>query len=667
MPEGVDAVVDISGATRASVRTAVGVVEIDVECISREQTAIVCATMKTDDRSDGDVPDHALFADLPQRRGDEALPAAVGRDGRGSLLLDIVEDGPHAIVAGTTGAGKSELLVTWVCAIASRHGPDEVVFVLADFKGGTAFDGLRDLPQVAAVITDLDGEGAVRGVTSLTAELRRRESVLAAAGARDIRGVSMPRLVIVVDEFAALLQEHQDLAGVFVDIAARGRALGMHLILGTQRAAGVIRDALAANCPLRISLRVGDASDSRTVIGTEDAAGLPGGSESRGLAFVRRPGDDAPVATRIGLTTAEDVANISEAWGSATRAVSPWLPPLPPMVTLEMVAGDAPSGSIIVGLADDPARQSQPLEVLRPGAERGIALIGQGGSGRTTALRALAHQHPGAVWIPSEPEAGWDALVGLVDHPTRRPSLILCDDIDAQLAAMPAEYAAATLQLWERLLRGDRAPTVVMSATRWAGAAVRVLELLPRRAVLQLPSRVEHIAADGGVSAYSRELPPGRARVSGREVQLVWVPEQKLRSSSARRSIRPSHDWTPTHSSTAVVTAGAAALVDTLQQAYPSCLVTRIGDVRNHSESSLQWIVVDEPEAWQRERLLWQRMREGGEVLVRAENATEMRHLVGIRDLPPYARTHAGRLWSVVGAERPRRVAISALCSEAAG
>src|SRR5690606_29972212 len=122
---------------------------------------------------------------------------------------------------------------------------EQVVFVLADFKGGTAFEPLRELAQVAAVITDLDDEGARRGVSSLTAELRRREAVLAAAGARDIgdSAVRMPRLIIVVDEFAALLQEHPDLGAVFTDLAARGRALGMHLILGTQRASGVIREA----------------------------------------------------------------------------------------------------------------------------------------------------------------------------------------------------------------------------------------------------------------------------------------------------------------------------------------------------------------------------------------------------------------------------------------
>ena len=133
-------------------------------------------------------------------------------------------------------------------------------FLLADFKGGTAFDALAGVPHVTGVITDLDGAGARRAIESLRAEVRWREAAIAGAGARDILDprVDLPRLVVVVDEFAALLGDHPELHAVFTDVAARGRALGMHLVLGTQRAAGVIRDSLLANCPLRISLRVTD-------------------------------------------------------------------------------------------------------------------------------------------------------------------------------------------------------------------------------------------------------------------------------------------------------------------------------------------------------------------------------------------------------------------------
>nr|WP_201469483.1 FtsK/SpoIIIE domain-containing protein [Microbacterium hydrocarbonoxydans] len=307
VPEGVTTVLDVRQLRGATVRTAEGVLDVDAEGASLAQT-VAAAAHRAGEADDIDVlPDAVSAAELPQALSPRGLPVAIGRGARDAMILDLVDDGPHAIVTGTTGTGKSELLVTWVTAMASVYGPARVLFVLADFKGGTAFVPLRVLPHVAAVITDLDEDGARRGVSSLRAELRRRESVIAAAGARDVDAVDMPRLVIVVDEFAALLQEHSELGGVFTDIAARGRALGMHLILGTQRASGVIRDALAANCPLRLSLRVSDAADSRLVLGTDAASELPGGPDSRGVAFLRRPRDREPAAMRVALTGAADL------------------------------------------------------------------------------------------------------------------------------------------------------------------------------------------------------------------------------------------------------------------------------------------------------------------------------------------------------------------------
>jgi len=198
-------------------------------------------------------------------------------------VIDLVSEGPHAVVAGVTGSGKSELLVTWILALCAAHTTQEVSFLLADFKGGTAFDSLGGIPHVTGVITDLDGTGARRAIESLRAEVRWREAELARVGARDVLDprVDVPRLVIVVDEFAALLGEHPELHAVFTDVAARGRALGMHLVLGTQRPAGVVRESLLANCPLRISLRVTDPADSRAVIGTDEASALPGGTDAR--------------------------------------------------------------------------------------------------------------------------------------------------------------------------------------------------------------------------------------------------------------------------------------------------------------------------------------------------------------------------------------------------
>ena len=269
----------------------------------------------------------------PPARG--TLPAVIGIEAGDPFVVDLVADGPHAVVGGVTGSGKSELLVTWIIALCAAHSTRHVSFLLADFKGGTAFDVLADVPHVTGVITDLDGAGARRAIDSLRAEVRWREAELARAGARDILDprVDLPRLVIVVDEFAALLGEHPELHAVFTDVAARGRALGMHLMLGTQRPAGVVRESLLANCPLRISLRMTDPADSRAILGTDDAAALPGGYSGRGLALVRTAGDPSPRRVRIALSSLSD----SQAIGAADdgpRPRRPWLPELPGRIDL---------------------------------------------------------------------------------------------------------------------------------------------------------------------------------------------------------------------------------------------------------------------------------------------------------------------------------------------
>ncbi|WP_180968922.1 FtsK/SpoIIIE domain-containing protein [Microbacterium aurantiacum] len=661
VPEGVTTVIDCVEPQRAQLRTTRGVQDLAVECLSLAQTEVVAGDCSDRVEEVDVLPDAVSLHDLDQPHSTSGLPAVIGRGERGDVLLDIVDDGPHAIVTGTTGTGKSELLVSWVTAIAAGHGPDRVSFVLADFKGGTAFEPLRELPQVVAVITDLDESGARRGVSSLTAELRRREAVLAAAGARDISEVTMPRLVIVVDEFAALLQEHSDLGSVFTDVAARGRALGMHLILGTQRASGVIREALAANCPLRLSLRVGDPADSRLVLGTDAAAELPGGPGSRGLAFSRRPQDVDPVALRVALTGAADLRAVGMRWSAAATAQSPWLPPLPRLLPLAELTSDgaARQGALVLGRADDPDRQAQPLELLRPGVDRGLAILGGSGAGKSAAIRALAAQHPEALWIPGDPERAWDLVTELAERDPAPGSLVLCDDIDRLLARLPLDHAQQMAQRWEQILRAGSGATVVLTAARAGGLVARLIDALPSRALLQMSSRVEHLAAGGEAAGYDRDRAPGRACIGDREVQFAWIDEQEgvAESRPSRRS--GSDAWQPESVITGVVSSGADAVATALRDAYPWCdVVPAASDVQR---ASRPLIVVGDADAWQRCWTVWQRVRAEGEVLVRAECPTELRQLAGVRELPPYALTHAGRAWSLRDARMPRRVIVPAL------
>ncbi len=663
VPEGVTTVIDCTEPRRATLRTPSGLRQIAVECLSAAQTELIARHSAEHVEHLDIVPDAVALHELEQRHSMRGLPAVIGKGEQGDVTLDIVHDGPHAIVTGTTGTGKSELLVTWVTALAQHNSPETVTFVLADFKGGTAFEPLRDLPQVAAVITDLDEAGARRGVSSLTSELRRREALLAAAGARDISDVAEPRLVIVVDEFAALLQEHPDLAAVFTDVAARGRALGMHLILGTQRASGVIRDALAANCPLRISLRVGDAADSRLVLGTDAAAELPGGASSRGLALVRRPQDSDPAAVRVALTGAADLRGTGLRWAGARRLQSPWLAPLPRMLPLaELETGPTTTGVLVLGLADEPERQSQPLEVVRVGQDRGLAVLGGTGSGKTAVLRALAAQRQDALWIPDDAEQAWDAVTELAEHGVAPGTLVLCDDLDRLLADLPLDHAQQFAQRWDQIVRAGAGSTVVLTAARAAGPVARLIDALPVRALLQMPSRLEHLVAGGESSSYERGRLPGRARVGEREVQVAWVPEDSI--ATAQRYASDAMDetvgaWSPDAPVTGIVSAGVGGVVSAIGEAYPWCdVVLASGEV---ARSSRPLIVVGDGETWQRSWGLWQRIRAEGEILVRAECQSELRQLAGVREVPPFARIHAGRAWSLRDARGPRRVLVPAL------
>ena len=222
--------------------------------------------------------------------------AVIGISLDGPFAIDLRRDGPHGLVAGTTGAGKSELLQ--IAGRVPRGGqpPDGMTFVLVDYKGGAAFKDCENLPHTVGMVTDLDAHLVERALVSLGAELTRREHLLADAGAKDIEDYvdlrenrpqldPMPRLLIVIDEFASLARELPDFVTGLVNIAQRGRSLGIHLILATQRPGGVVSPEIRANTNLRIALRVTDASESTDVIDAPDAGSIS--KANPGRAYVR--------------------------------------------------------------------------------------------------------------------------------------------------------------------------------------------------------------------------------------------------------------------------------------------------------------------------------------------------------------------------------------------
>jgi len=227
--------------------------------------------------------------------GGSTTRAVVGVSLDGPFALDLTEHGPHGLVAGTTGSGKSELLQTVVASLAVVNRPDAMNFVLVDYKGGAAFKDCVDLPHTVGMVTDLDPHLVQRALTSLGAELAHRERVLAAAGVKDLddyleqrarRGTlaPLPRLLIVIDEFASVARELPDFVTGLVNIAQRGRSLGIHLLLATQRPSGVVSAEIRANTNLRIALRVTDAGDSSDVIDSREAAGIAPSQPGRAFA-----------------------------------------------------------------------------------------------------------------------------------------------------------------------------------------------------------------------------------------------------------------------------------------------------------------------------------------------------------------------------------------------
>ena len=208
------------------------------------------------------------------------------------FVLDIRQDGPHALVAGTTGAGKCEFLQAFIVGLATMHSPERVTFLLVDYKGGAAFKECVALPHTVGMVTDLDRNEVRRALTSLNAELHHRELLLQAADAKDLLEMERkghpqtpPSLLIVVDEFAALAKEVPEFVDGVVDVALRGRSLGLHLVLATQRPAGVITGQIRANTNLRIALRMAADDESADVIGSPVAAAierrLPGRAVAR--------------------------------------------------------------------------------------------------------------------------------------------------------------------------------------------------------------------------------------------------------------------------------------------------------------------------------------------------------------------------------------------------
>ena len=224
----------------------------------------------------------------------KSLAAAVGVDTFGeTFMLDLHEKfhGPHGLVAGMTGSGKSEFIITYILSLAVNYHPNEVAFILIDYKGGGMAKSFEKLPHTAGIITNLDGSAIKRSLVSIESELKRRQAIFAEVskniGVSNIDiykyqklyregAVSEPlqHLFIISDEFAELKTQQPEFMTQLVSAARIGRSLGIHLILATQKPSGVVDDQIWSNSKFRVCLKVQERADSMDMLKRSDAAEL---------------------------------------------------------------------------------------------------------------------------------------------------------------------------------------------------------------------------------------------------------------------------------------------------------------------------------------------------------------------------------------------------------
>ena len=240
------------------------------------------------------------------------ITAPLGEGEGGKLFsLSLHRHCSHGLVAGMTGSGKSELLISWLLSIACNYHPEDVSFVVIDYKGGSTAYALEKLPHVCGIITDV-GSGIDRCMQSLEYELRRREDIFASVGAKDIKEYikghhkgefQEPRLLIVFDEFKELIKERPVVKKMVDSIAAKGSSLGVHLILATQSPADAVDEGTWNNTQYQICMKVQNAAASKVMIHEPDAAMIT----QAGRAYVR-----------VGTSEkAETFALIQSAWSGA--------------------------------------------------------------------------------------------------------------------------------------------------------------------------------------------------------------------------------------------------------------------------------------------------------------------------------------------------------------
>ncbi|WP_418968716.1 FtsK/SpoIIIE domain-containing protein [Alloscardovia omnicolens] len=270
-------------------------------------------------------------------------------------FIDICAQGPHALVAGTTGSGKSVLLQRWVFELAMHNSPEAVQFIFLDFKGGSTFVHAHDLPHCVGNVSNLNIAHALRAIRALNHEMTRREQLISHARVSDIQDLDQPpaRLIIMADEFFALMATLPSYTQDFSTMVSLGRALGIHFIISTQNPMNQVSSHIKANMPLHLCLRVTDPLQSLDLLGSPVAARIR--TDCIGAAFI----SDGSSLRAVKIKQPADPSQIVLACTRAARFMHSIPPqplfsaPLPNILKAPHNLAPCAKSAVIIGEEDD--------------------------------------------------------------------------------------------------------------------------------------------------------------------------------------------------------------------------------------------------------------------------------------------------------------------------
>lgn len=372
---------------------------------------------------------------------EQRLKVPIGRGAGGRVVsLDIHEKfhGPHGLIAGTTGFGKSELILTFLLSIAVNFSPEAVNFFMIDYKGGGTGNVLLELPHCAGVISNLSGKQIKRAMSAITSENKRRQKLFSQWGVNHIDAYTqlyrenkvaepMPHLILVVDEFAQLRKEEPEFMQEIISLSQVGRSLGIHLILATQKPAGTVDDRIWSNARFHLCLKVQDRQDSMDMLHNGDAALLTvpgqcylqiGSHEYYELFQTGYCGQEYCLETenlsstalventgnRICLKQQREGSRINQLEAVISyvnqladrqhrkRAKSLWMPELPEKIIFTGPESISKEIEILLGLCDDPENQRQFSFTYRPEQMGHLIVCGGPMSGKTKLIQAMIWQ-----------------------------------------------------------------------------------------------------------------------------------------------------------------------------------------------------------------------------------------------------------------------------------